>query len=399
MMDVAEPSTIMIVIGTRPEGIKLAPVIAELKRLASYEPIKVLTCVTGQHREMLDQVLDLFSIIPDINLHLMKAGQTPSEVAARVLLELEHVLRRERPSWIVVQGDTTTVMAAAIAAYHLRIRIAHVEAGLRTGDRFNPFPEEMNRLVTGQVSDLHFAPTEQAHRNLLHEGIRPQQIHVTGNTVVDALLEIAARPSPPHLRDIVAGDKRLILVTAHRRENFGDPLRGICCALKTLAQREALQIVYPVHLNPNVHKLVYDELSKVSGITLLPPVDYLTLVHLMKSSYLILTDSGGIQEEAPSLGVPVLVLREVTERPEAVAAGVVRVVGTNPDRIVEAASILLDDPQVYARMARTVNPYGDGHAAERIARVLVHAAVSRVGSVRSIDQAVPDCTRLSYALD
>jgi UDP-N-acetylglucosamine 2-epimerase (non-hydrolysing) len=374
---------------------------------------------------MLDQVLALFGIVPDIDLDLMQAGQTPSQVAARVLISLEPVLMSERPDWVLVQGDTTTVMAAAIAAHHLRIKVGHVEAGLRTGDRFNPFPEEMNRTIADHVSDLLFAPTEGARRNLLREGIPDARIHVTGNTVVDALLWAAALPAPPEVHKLLErlgivdvtgrqepalrspqpegvgslpkGDKEtrrnslplprspapplpcspsphLILVTAHRRENFGAPLADICTALRTLAAREDVQVVYPVHLNPNVWGPVHELLGDVPRITLLPPVDYLTLVHLMKHSTLILTDSGGIQEEAPSLGVPVLVLREVTERPEAVEAGAARVVGTDPQRILAEAERLLDDETAYQAMARAVNPYGDGHAARRIVEALLGCA-------------------------
>ena len=382
-MSTTDSMKVMVVLGTRPEGIKLAPVIRTLQDRANREPrglpVHVQVCVTGQHRQMLDQVMDLFGIKPDIDLNLMQTGQTPSEVAARVLLALEPILQAERPDWILVQGDTTTVMAAAIAANYLQIRVGHVEAGLRTGDRFNPFPEEMNRVLTSHVSDLHFAPTEWARQNLLCEGIADCHIHVTGNTVIDALRDIAARPVPSVISDLVEKNKRMILVTAHRRENFGQPLRHICHAIKTLAKRRPeFQFIYPVHLNPNVRWPVHEALEDVPGIRLLPPVDYLSLVHLIRASHIVLTDSGGIQEEAPSLGKPVLVLREVTERPEAVEAGVARLVGTDPNRIVYETERLLDDADVYAAMAQAVNPYGDGRASERIgnALILAHSRIS-----------------------
>jgi UDP-N-acetylglucosamine 2-epimerase (non-hydrolysing) len=391
---------VLTILGTRPEAIKLAPVIRELERRSSSVIRRSSVCVTAQHREMLDQVLSLFDIVPDIDLDLMRDRQTPSQVAAQVLSRLEPVLLDEQPDWVLIQGDTTTVMAAAIAAYHLRIKVGHVEAGLRTHDRFNPFPEEMNRVIADHLSDLHFAPTERARQNLRREGILDACIHVTGNTVVDALLWAAKQPPTAQLRKLlqqlemsrdgcefqVEGSRlgsnhnlqpatcnlKLILVTAHRRESFGPPLRRVCSALRELVRRrDDVQVVYPVHLNPNVWGPVHELLGDVPCIRLLPPVDYLTLVHLMKHSTLILTDSGGIQEEAPSLGVPVLVLREVTERPEAVEVGAARVVGTDPERILAEAEWLLDDPVAHAAMARAVNPYGDGHAAERIVDALL----------------------------
>ncbi len=356
----------------------MAPVIQELHRHPDH--FDVCVCATAQHREMLDQVLSLFGIVPDVDLDLMRPGQTPSQVAARVLLTLEPVLREWRPDWLLVQGDTTTVMASALCAHHNRVRVGHVEAGLRSFDRANPFPEEMNRVVADHVSDLHFAPTPRARDNLLREGIPEEQIHVTGNTVIDALLQVAARPwEPPEddpLRRLDSG-RRVILVTAHRRENHGAPLQGICTALRALSTRSDLQVVYPVHLNPNVWKPVHQILSEAPHIHLMPPVDYQRLVYLMKRSTLVLTDSGGIQEEAPSLGVPVLVLREVTERPEGVEAGTARVVGTDPDRIVAEASRLLDDDKAYHAMAQAANPYGDGRAAQKIAQILRQSEESR----------------------
>jgi len=370
---------VLIVFGTRPEAIKMAPVIRQLR--ANPERIKVWTCVTGQHRDMLDQVLTTFDVIPDIDLDLMQVNQTPSQVAARVLSALDPILDDLRPDTVLVQGDTTTVMAASIAAHYHHIQVGHVEAGLRTYDRFNPFPEEVNRVVTDHVSDLHFAPTPGACDNLLREGISRNNIFVTGNTVIDALKWIAEQPIPPGLNSLFErlaisnngkpASRWLILVTAHRRESFGEPIRDICRALRTLAERKDVHLIYPVHRNPNVWGPVHELLGKHPNITLLPPVDYLTLVHIMKHSRLILTDSGGIQEEAPSLGVPVLVLRETTERPEAVEADAASLVGTHPERIISEASRLLDSQEAHIAMARAVNPYGDGQAARRIVDVLL----------------------------
>lgn len=374
-----KPLKVLSIFGTRPEAIKMAPIVRELERRPN---IISEVCVTAQHREMLDQVLEIFGITPNYDLDLMRPGQTPTQVAARVLLELDTLLRQVQPDWILVQGDTTTVMAATIAARYLRIKVGHVEAGLRTGDMLNPFPEEMNRKVAGSICNLHFAPTPQSKANLLKENIADDSIVVTGNSVIDALLDISQRDWSPEpdsplfqWRDLNKDTigKKLILITAHRRENFGQPLLDICAALKAIASRGAddLHLIYPVHLNPNVQEPVYRLLGDVPNITLIPPVDYLTLVHLMKRSTLILTDSGGIQEEAPSLGVPVLVLRTVTERPEGVAAGTVRVVGTDTESIVSQAFELLTDPAAYQAMSKAVNPYGDGHAAERIVDKLV----------------------------
>jgi UDP-N-acetylglucosamine 2-epimerase (non-hydrolysing) len=329
---------------------------------------------------MLDQALDLFGIAPDVDLNLMQPGQTPSQVAARILTALEPVLAADRPDWVLVQGDTTTVMAAALCAHHHQVLVGHVEAGLRSFDRANPFPEEMNRVVTDHVSDLHFAPTDQARRNLLREGFTDATIRVTGNPVIDALTWVAQQPPAPNVLAILrrlgiepdgAGSApHLILVTAHRRENFGDPLAGICAALRSLAQRGDVRVVYPVHRNPQVWEPVHAALGGVPGVVLLPPVDYPTLVGLLKRCTLVLTDSGGIQEEAPALGKPVLVLRQVTERPEGVEAGTARVVGTDTARIVAETARLLDDGAAYRSMAQAVNPYGDGRAARRIVQAL-----------------------------
>jgi UDP-N-acetylglucosamine 2-epimerase (non-hydrolysing) len=372
---------VLVVIGTRPEAIKMAPLIQRLRCLP--QQIELFVCATGQHREMLYQMLALFDIKLDIDLKLMQHDQSPSAVAGRILLALDPLLAELRPDWMLVQGDTTSVMAASIAAHHRRVRVGHVEAGLRTYDRANPFPEEMNRIITDQVSDVHFAPTARARDSLLREGIAGNRIHVTGNTVTDALLWMAQRPLPQSAhtqlaqvglgRFLAEGERRIILVTAHRRENHGRPIRQICEALRRLAESQPdWQIVYVVHRNPSIWQPVHELLDGVAGITLLAPVDYVTLVHLMRHSRVILTDSGGIQEEAPSLGVPVMVLRETTERPEAVTAGVARLVGTDTNRIVDETVNLLQDPSVYTNMSRAMNPYGDGRAAQRVVDVLLH---------------------------
>ena len=368
---------VLTIFGTRPEAIKLAPVIRELERQEGDGGLESIVCVTAQHRQMLDQVLELFGIVPDYDLNVMEGDQTPAQVAAAVLARLEPVLQAVGPDWVLVQGDTTTAAAASLAAFYARARVGHVEAGLRTHDKWQPFPEEINRRVAGVVADLHFAPTERARQNLLREGVPEERILVTGNPVIDALQWVAAQPlADGELgfdRQLLEGDGRLILVTAHRRENLGAPLENICLALGDLAERYAgrLRIVYPVHLNPNVWEPVHRLLGGLPNITLTPPLDYLPLVHLLKRAHLVLTDSGGIQEEAPGLGKPVLVLREVTERPEAVEAGTVRLVGTDRARVVAETVRLLEDEEAYARMARAVNPYGDGKAAGRIVGGLV----------------------------
>jgi UDP-N-acetylglucosamine 2-epimerase (non-hydrolysing) len=350
----------------------MAPVV---QRLAQTPGIESLVCVTAQHREMLDQVLNLFDITPDVDLDLMQPDQSLAQITAAIFTHLDPVLKDLKPDWILAQGDTTTVMATALLAYYNRIKFGHVEAGLRTGDKFQPFPEEINRRVAGVAADLHFTPTEWSKQNLLKENIPAAQIRVTGNPVIDALRQVADKPMPVEIARLLEsfGNARLILVTAHRRENFGQPLENICAALKTLAETygDQIRIVYPVHLNPNVQNTVYPRLGKVSNITLLAPLDYLPMVHMEKHASLVLTDSGGLQEEAPGLGVPVLVMRAATERPEGIAAGTVKLVGTDSARIVAAARELLDDPLAYEKMARSVNPYGDGHAAERIVQALL----------------------------
>jgi UDP-N-acetylglucosamine 2-epimerase (non-hydrolysing) len=373
---------VAVVMGTRPEAVKLAPVIAALRARPS--SFTCLTVATAQHRELLDQVLAAFAIHPDVDLDIMSLGQPLSRVAALVLERLDPVLVRERPDWVLVQGDTTTVMAAALAAFHRGARVGHVEAGLRTGDRRNPFPEEINRRVADVVADLHFAPTEGARQALLREGVQPWRVSVTGNTVIDALLAVAAQPAPPPPEALAAvwnTDRRLVLVTAHRRESFGAPLQDMLLAVRDLAEgfRADTTMVYPVHPNPNVSGPAREVLGASPNVVLLPPLGYAEFVHLMRRSTLILTDSGGVQEEAPSLGKPVLVMRAVTERPEGVAAGTALVVGTERGHIVGAAARLLTDPAAYGRMAGAVNPYGDGMAAARIVD-LIQAHHERRGS-------------------
>lgn len=358
---------ILSVIGTRPEAVKMAPVVQKLGQLPNVESF---VCITAQHRQMLDQVLNLFNITPDIDLNLMKPKQTLSELTATIFTHLEPVVRDLHPDWILAQGDTTTVMVTAMLAYYNRVRFGHIEAGLRTGNKFQPFPEEINRMVAGVVADLHFAPTEKSKQNLLRENVPVEKIVVTGNPVIDALHQVVERPMPLEVSKILEeiNERRIVLVTAHRRENFGEPLENICYALKALAERYRgqIQIIYPVHLNPNVQNIVYSVLKNLNNITLLPPLDYLPMVHLMRHSTLILTDSGGIQEEAPGFGVPVLVMRKTTERPEGIESGTVRLIGTKVDDIIEHSSLLLDNISEYEKMAQSVNPYGDGRAAQRI---------------------------------
>jgi UDP-N-acetylglucosamine 2-epimerase (non-hydrolysing) len=365
---------VLSIIGTRPEAVKMAPVV---QRLAHTSGLRSTVCVTAQHREMLDQVLGLFDIRPEFDLDLMRPDQPLADLTSALFSGLDRVLREVRPDWVLVQGDTTTVMAASMLAYYHHARLGHVEAGLRTGDKWQPFPEEVNRRVAGVVADLHFAPTTWARDNLLHEGVPPERIRVTGNPVIDALLDVASRAYDPASGPMasVPWGRRIILVTAHRRENFGRPLEAIFTALRRLAETygEGLAIVYPVHLNPNVQEPARRILGQVPNVVLLPPLDYLPMVHLMKRAHLVLTDSGGIQEEAPALGTPVLILRRVTERPEALKAGTARLVGTETERIVSETRRLLDDPQAHAAMAHAVNPFGDGHAAERIVAALLEA--------------------------
>lgn len=372
---------VLSIFGTRPEAVKMAPVV---QALAVTPGIEARVCVTAQHRQMLDQVLQLFDIHPDIDLNLMRANQSLAQLTASILTELGPVMADLKPEWILVQGDTTTVMAASLLAYYNRIRVGHVEAGLRTNDRWQPFPEEINRRIAGVIADLHFAPTEHSRRNLLKENVPDEAIIVTGNPAIDALQAIVRRPVPPEAQELLdrcgiyPGGKQLVLVTAHRRENFGQPLEDVCSALRELAETYfgRLHLLYPVHLNPNVQEPVYRLLKDVPNITLVPPLDYLPMVHMQKNAVLVLTDSGGIQEEATSLGVPTLVLREVTERPEGVAAGVLKLVGTDPSRIVGEARRLLDDPDAYQKVTCAANPFGDGHASERIVAALLNWAAA-----------------------
>jgi UDP-N-acetylglucosamine 2-epimerase (non-hydrolysing) len=359
---------VLTIVGTRPEAIKMAPVILALQRRS--ERFESRVCATAQHRQMLDQVLGLFDIRPQYDLNLMRDNQSLAEITASVFTGIDRVLRDEKPDWVLVQGDTTTVMATALTAYYHKIHIGHVEAGLRTHDKYQPFPEEINRKVAGAVADAHFAPTRLARENLLAEGVPADTIQVTGNPVVDALLLAAQRPFDMGHSPLAGlpADLRWVLVTAHRRESFGAPLEQICEAIRDLAERFRgdVHFLYPVHLNPNVGEPVRRLLGNIPNITLLPPLDYLPMVNALKRSELVLTDSGGLQEEAPALGKPVLVLREVTERPEGIEAGTARLVGTDRQKIIDAATRLLTQPVEYEKMAHSVNPYGDGHAAERI---------------------------------
>lgn len=362
---------VLTVFGTRPEAIKMAPVVHALARA---EGIEAKVCVTAQHRQMLDQVLDLFSIKPDFDLDLMKPGQDLTDITSNVLLGMRKVFKDWKPDWVLVHGDTTTTLATSLAAYYEKIAVGHVEAGLRTGNIYSPWPEEMNRRIAGAIAAVHFAPTETAKANLLREGVAENTILVTGNTVIDALLEVVQRVRTDEtlLADMAQRfgfldkSKKLILVTGHRRENFGDGFLNICAGLADISQRNDVQIVYPVHLNPNVQEPVNRLLANNPNIHLIQPQDYLPFVYLMDQAYLLLTDSGGIQEEAPSLGKPVLVMRDTTERPEAVSAGTVKLVGTDRQKITEEAHRLLDDELAYQTMSRAHNPYGDGKASNRI---------------------------------
>nr|WP_191085855.1 UDP-N-acetylglucosamine 2-epimerase (non-hydrolyzing) [Roseococcus microcysteis] len=371
---------VLTILGTRPDAIKLAPVV---QTLAATPGVASILCVTGQHRWMLDQVLQVFGLVPDHDLDIMKPGQDLTHVTTAVLNGLGPVLDQARPDWVIVQGDTTTALAAALAAFYRHARVAHVEAGLRTGDVLAPWPEEMNRRLIGQIAQLHFPPTEAAAAHLRREGIAEGRILVTGNTVVDALHQVAARldadpaQAARFAREFAWLDpaRRLILVTGHRRESFDGGLARICRALVTLARRGDVQIVYPVHPNPRVREVVQSMLAESPSIHLIPPQDYVPFVQLMRRAHLIVTDSGGVQEEAPGLGTPVLVTREATERPEAIAAGTALLVGTSEDALVAAATRLLDDPAAHAAMAQARNPFGDGAAAGRIlARLLEEGA-------------------------
>jgi len=364
---------VLSIIGTRPEAIKMAPVVRELQRFPDeFSPV---VCVTGQHKAMLHQVLDLFGILPDFDLNLMMPDQSLAELTGKLFLNLERVFTEVKPDWVLAQGDTTTSCVASLMAFYKKIPFGHVEAGLRTGDNSRPFPEEVNRKIADMVASIYFAPTERARKALLDEGVRGSNIHVTGNTVIDALQDIAAKPfdwrrSP--IGFINDDERKIVLITAHRRENFGQPFRNLCNALSELAKlfTDDVRFVYPVHLNPHVRQPVREILGGRENVHLLEPLDYLSLIHLMKKSFIVLTDSGGIQEEAPGLGIPVLVMREKTERPEGVEAGVARLVGTDKTRIINEVSLLLKTRSAYEEMAKGVNPYGDGKAAVRIVEIL-----------------------------
>jgi len=375
---------IMIVFGTRPEAIKMAPLVKQFE--SHRDRVKTIVCVTAQHREMLDQVLNLFHIDPQYDLNVMTENQTLSDLTVKVLSGITKVLEKEKPDMVFVQGDTTTTFVTSLAAFYLRIPIGHVEAGLRTLNKFSPYPEEINRRLTSSIADYHFAPTEQAKNNLINEGISEPCVFVTGNTVIDALQIVVGKHKKmsekrrwndfflSNYNISLSDSKRTILVTGHRRESFGRGFKGICEALSKLAiKNPGIQIIYPVHLNPNVKNPVYSILSNIRNINLIPPLDYEPFVFLMNNSYLILTDSGGIQEEAPSLGKPVLVMRDTTERPEGIEAGTARLVGTKTENIVREASKLLDDRLEYERISKSVNPYGDGKASNRIVEIILRA--------------------------
>lgn len=389
---------IMLVFGTRPEAIKMAPLVKKFQEQS--DRIETVVCVTGQHRQMLDQVLDLFEIKPDFDLNIMKAGQDLYDVTSRVLLGMRDVLKEARPDVVLVHGDTTTSTAAALAAFYQQIPVGHVEAGLRTHNIYSPWPEEMNRLITGRIASFHFAPTPLSRKNLMREAIPDQQILVTGNTVIDALYWVVDKIKQDQTLDAqlahilkeagydvdrLDGGRRLVLITGHRRENFGEGFIHMCTAIRDLAHRYPnVDFVYPMHLNPNVRRPIQqvfeglDSLSSGEGwgeagnLFFIEPLEYLSFVYLMEKSTIVLTDSGGIQEEAPGLGKPVLVMRDTTERPEALDAGTVKLVGTDYDKIVSEVSQLLDDPQAYAAMSQAVNPYGDGEACGRIVNALLY---------------------------
>ena len=379
--------TIMLVFGTRPEAIKMSPLVKEFQK---HTEINTIVCVTGQHREMLDQVLQIFEISPFYDLYLMNQGQDLFDVTARVLIGMRHVLKEVRPDVVLVHGDTTTSTAAALAAFYQQIPVGHVEAGLRTFNIYSPWPEEMNRQITGRIATYHFAPTQLSKRNLQDEGIDEQCIHVTGNTVIDALYMVTDKIK----QDIVLNErlkmelntagydvmrlnerKKMVLITGHRRENFGDGFISMCTAIKELTQKyPEVDFIYPMHLNPNVRKPIHEvfgeDLSELENMFFIEPLEYLSFVYLMGKSTIVLTDSGGIQEEAPGLGKPVLVMRDTTERPEALEAGTVKLVGTDRDKIVCEVSVLLDNEKLYNEMSKAVNPYGDGKACVRIVGLL-----------------------------
>lgn len=379
---------ILLVFGTRPEAIKMAPLVKEFQKYP--DKFKTIVCVTGQHREMLDQVLRIFEIVPDYDLNIMKQGQDLYDVTSRVLLGMRNILKEVQPDVVLVHGDTTTSTAAALAAFYQQIPVGHVEAGLRTHNIYSPWPEEMNRQITGRIATYHFAPTPLSKQNLLSESVNPEQIIVTGNTVIDALYMVIDKIKSDNALDKglekvllhsgydvnrLSGGKKMVLITGHRRENFGDGFISMCKAIQALTRKYPdVDFVYPMHLNPNVRKPIHEvfgeDLSHLDNMFFIEPLEYLSFVYLMEKSTIVLTDSGGIQEEAPGLGKPVLVMRDTTERPEALEAGTVRLVGTDYDKIVNEVSALLDDREYYERMSKAVNPYGDGKACERIVCVV-----------------------------
>ena len=380
--------TVMLIFGTRPEAIKMAPLVKEFQKHP--EHFKTLVCVTGQHREMLDQVLNLFDIIPDYDLNIMKQGQDLYDVTARVLVGLRDVLKEAHPDIVLVHGDTTTSTASALAAFYQQITVGHIEAGLRTHNRYSPWPEEMNRQITGRIATFHFAPTPLSKSNLLREAVSEENIQVTGNTVIDALYMVVSKIKNDNILNqkleislAEAGynvnrfndERKLVLITGHRRENFGDGFINMCTAIKDLTKKYPMvDFVYPMHLNPNVRKPIHEvfgeDLSNLGNMFFIEPLEYLSFVYLMEKSSIVLTDSGGIQEEAPGLGKPVLVMRDTTERPEALEAGTVKLVGTNYDKIINEVSSLIEDQEYYKQMSQAVNPYGDGLACERIVNTL-----------------------------
>jgi len=366
---------VLIIFGTRPEAIKMAPLVKEFLAHKNFFCVKV--CITAQHRHMLDQVLDFFNIIPDYDLNLMRTEQTLYDLTADIIVSLRPVLEEFKPDYVFVHGDTTTSTAAALSAFYSGAKVCHVEAGLRTFNKYSPFPEEINRQITGRIADIHFAPTESARQNLLRENVLEENIEVTGNTVIDALnftinkIQTFGNKEIELLKSLINPQKKLIVVTGHRRENFGEGFLNICEALKEIAKEEAVQIIYPVHLNPNVQKPVKSLLKKVKNIHLIEPIGYPAFVWLMSKSYLILTDSGGVQEEAPSLGKPVLVMRNTSERPEAITAGTVILVGTVSNKIVAETLSLIENCDYYNRMSSQHNPYGDGMASKRIVEFLM----------------------------
>ncbi|MCL5033941.1 MAG: UDP-N-acetylglucosamine 2-epimerase (non-hydrolyzing) [Bacteroidetes bacterium] len=366
---------VLFIFGTRPEAIKMAPLINEMGKSGEFE---VRICVTAQHRQMLDQVLEIFRIKPDHDLNIMTSNQSLFDITARIMSKLQEVLAAEKPDLVMVQGDTTTTFAGALAAYYARTRVAHLEAGLRTNNKFAPFPEEINRRMTSVIADIHLAPTQWSRDNLIRENVPAENIFVTGNTVIDALFHVAAllRSSKPDYDRLFKGvdfGRKMVLITGHRRENFGEGFLSICESIRDLALKYGdVEFLYPVHFNPNVRKPVNEILHGIRNVHLVEPLDYEPFIYAMDKSYMVLTDSGGVQEEAPSLGKPVLVMRDTTERPEAVDAGTVRLVGTDKKKIVEGVSVLLEDAEVYAQMSRAHNPYGDGKASERIVGILNH---------------------------